>query len=447
MSLRRQLLLALLAVVLAAGVLASAATYYSARSEITGLLDEELRQVALSLREHALLDLSALGAATPDLERSVVVQIWDRNGLVFYLSNAETPLPLSQRPGFSTLSHEGREWRMYTLRAGAQTIQAAQPSAERNTRAATAALRVLLPVLGALPLIGVLVWLVLERGLAPLARVAEAVRLRHAAALEPLPAAGLPEEIAPLVAALNNLLARLGDALAAQRRFASDAAHELRTPLTALALQIQLVGRARGEAERNAAIARLDERLKRATRVVEQLLLLARLEPEATQQPPKPVALAPLARSVAADAAPLAAQKGVALEVTRAEAVAVSGAEDALRILAANLVDNAIRYTPSGGRVEVRAFQERDSAVLEVADDGIGIPAAERARVFDRFYRGAGAEGAGSGLGLAIARQVAELHDGCIELGDGLGGRGLRVRFVAPLSGSQARAASSLISI
>jgi signal transduction histidine kinase len=430
-SLRRQLLAALLAVVLAAGLLASGATYYFARAEITGLLDEELRQVAHSLREHAVLDLGALRSGSYDVERRVVVQIWDRDGFTFYLSNAATPLPLAGRAGFSTIEHEGREWRMYTLHAGAQTIQAAQSAAERTERAAAAALRVLLPVLGAMPLLALLVWLVLERGLAPLARVTSAVRSRHAAALEPLPDAALPEEIAPLVSALNHLLARLDQALAAQRRFAADAAHELRTPLTALALQIQLLGRARGDDERAAALARLDERVKRATRVVEQLLLLARLEPEAAQTQPARVALDALARVLVAEAAALAAQKGAAVEIAHAEAVSVTGTEDALRILGANLVDNAIRH---GRRVEVRVYQDGPSAVLEVADDGPGIPPAERERVFDRFYRGADAQGAGSGLGLAIARQVAELHGGRIELADGLAGRGLRARFVMPAS-------------
>ncbi len=390
--------------------------------------------MALSLREHAVLDLSRLPSAGEDFERRVVVQIWDRFGFRFYLSNAATPLPLSERPGYSTLEHEGREWRMFTLHSGAQIIQAAQSTALRTERAAAAALRVLLPVLGAMPLLAVLIWLVLERGFAPLSRLTRALRARHAAALEPLPATGVPAEIAPLVAALNSLLARLGEAFAAQRRFAGDAAHELRTPLTALALQIQLVKRARSDEERAAAVSRLDERVKRATRVVEQLLVLARLEPEAAQKPPQPLALDGVARAVVADFASVAAQKPVALALTRADRVQAAGDEDALRMLAANLLDNAIRYTPAHGHIEVSVRREGGCAVLEVADDGPGIPPAERERVFDRFYRGAQVDAAGSGLGLAIARQAAELHQGRIELGAGLGGRGLSARFVMPAS-------------
>lgn len=410
--------------------MASAATYYSARAEVGALLDEELRQVALSLREHAVVDLGRFAPSGEDFDRRVVVQIWDRYGITVYLSNARTPLPLSVTPGYSTITHEGREWRMFSLREGAQTIQAAQSTAMRTERAQAAALRVLVPVLAVLPLLALFIWFILERGFAPLARLTREVRARHAAALEPLAIERLPEEIAPVVGALNNLLAQLGDAFATQRRFAADAAHELRTPLTALALQIQLVERARSDEERATAIARLKERAQRAARIVQQLLVMARLEPEAADQPPRKVALDELARSVTTELAPLAAAKPLTLTVTRAEPASVSGVEDALRLLITNLIDNAIRYTPAGGRVEVAVWREDRSVILDVSDNGPGIPTAERDRVFDRFYRGAGLDSAGSGLGLAIVRQVAALHGGRVELSEGPDGRGLSARFI-----------------
>lgn len=430
MSLRRRLLVTLLGALLLAGLVASAATYYSARAEVDALLDEELRQVALSMREHAVLDLGRLAPSAEDFDRRVVVQIWDRFGITVYLSNARTPLPLTVTPGYSTISHEGREWRMFTLREGTRTIQAAQSTAMRTERATAAAARVLVPVVAALPLLALLIWLVLDQGLAPLARVARDVRQRHAAALEPLAADRLPEEIAPLVAALNNLLLRLEAAFGAQRRFAADAAHELRTPLTALALQIQLVERARTDEERATAVARLRERAQRAERIVQQLLIMARLEPEAAEQPAQAVMLDAIARSVVAELAPLAAAKPVALAASRVEPATVTGVEDTMRLLATNLVDNAIRYTHAGGRIEVAVWREGASAILQVSDDGPGIPMSERDRVFDRFYRGAGLDSNGSGLGLAIARQVAELHGGRIELSEGLDGRGLSARFI-----------------
>jgi two-component system OmpR family sensor kinase len=435
-SLRRRLLFALLGAVLLAGLAASGATYYAARREVQALLDEELREVALSMREHALLDLSPLGPLPREGARRVVVQIWDRHGFVSYLSNARTPLPLARQPGYSNIFHEGREWRMYTARFGAQVVQAAQATDERTQLAAAAAVRVLVPVLAALPFLGLLVWFVLERGFAPLERIARAVRARDVIALEALPVERVPREVEPLIHALNSLLERLRQAFELQRRFASDAAHELRTPLTALGLQIQLLERARTDEERAQGIARLKQRAKRAERVVQQLLAMARLEPEAVQQPATPVELDILARSLIEELAPVAAQKGVALCLGRLEAARIVGVEDALRLLAANLVDNAIRYGRPGGRVELSAWREGARAILQVCDDGPGIAPAERERVFDRFYRGAEVDSevdaSGSGLGLAIVRQVARLHDARVELADGLHGRGLCARFIAP---------------
>jgi signal transduction histidine kinase len=431
-SLRQRLLVALLGALLLVGVLASAATYLSARSEINSLLDEELRQVALSLRDHAVLDLSRLTRGGADSRQRVVVQIWDPTGVALYLSNTGAPLPLVRTQGFVTLSHEGREWRVFTTTMGLQTIQVGQPIALRRELATDVALRILIPILAALPLFGVLIWLMVGHGLAPVARLARTIASRSATSLASLPADRLPEEVAPLVASLNGLLARLEKSFGLQLRFAADAAHELRTPLTALGLQIQLLERAKTEAEHAGAVARLREGVKRATRLVEQLLVMARLEPDAADQPADRVELGALANSVATDFTPLAESRGVTLDVDAEEEVATLGSEDALRILLSNLVDNAIRYAIPGGSIVVRVSSAAGDSTLEVADDGPGIPESERPRVFDRFYRVAGTEQPGSGLGLAIVRQVADLHRARVELGAGLGGAGLAVRVRFP---------------
>jgi signal transduction histidine kinase len=428
-SLRARLVVALIGALLAAGAAASWLTYRSAHAEVNALLDEELRQVALSVREYAVLDLTRLGAARVDPEHRVMVQVWEVAGGVVYLSNARTPLPLAARPGYATFSHEGREWRTYTVFMGPRAVQTAQPTALRTGLAAQAALRILVPVLAVIPLLALVVWLVVGRALGPLSGVAQTLARRSPTSLEPLAAQGLPEEVAPLVASLNGLLQRLGTAFGMQRRFAADAAHELRTPLTALGLQIQLLERAPDDAARAAAIARLKDGVKRATRLVQQLLTLARLEPDAAEQRFAPLALAAVARRAAADLAPLAEAKPVTLAVETDDAVQVNGADVSLAILAANLVDNAIRYALPQGRVVVRARRDGTDALLEVADDGPGIAPDERDRVFDRFYRGAGTEAPGSGLGLAIARQIAELHGGRMEIGAGLDGRGVAVRL------------------
>jgi signal transduction histidine kinase len=227
------------------------------------------------------------------------------------------------------------------------------------------------------------------------------------------------------------MLERLGHAFDGQRAFVADAAHELRSPLTALKLQAQLVRRAPDEAARAAAIDALVAGVDRATRLVEQLLTLARQEPGAAATPLQNVVLAPLARQVLADAAPLAQARGSTLALQADEQATLQGDPAALAVLLRNLVDNALRYTPAGGRVEVAVVRDGAAVQLRVDDSGPGIPAAERERVFERFVRGSSAAPeTGSGLGLAIVRSIALRHGAMLRLMDSpLGGLRVQLRF------------------
>jgi two-component system OmpR family sensor kinase len=323
---------------------------------------------------------------------------------------------------------------VFSTLAGSQVVQVAQPMSARRELATSMALRTVVPLLLALPVLALLIWLTIARGLAPLDRVAAAVGRRSSALLEPLSESGLPREVQPLVGALNGLLGRLSQALAAQRSFIADAAHELRTPLTAVHLQAQLAERATDEAGRRAALADLKDGLERATRLVEQLLTLAREEPGVADRPPATVDLPALAREVVADLAPLAADKRIDLGLSADSPVQVRGDADALATLLSNLVDNALRYTPEAGRVDVGVASDGGRAVLSVRDSGPGIPEADRERVFDRFVRGS-VTGAvrGSGLGLSIVKRIAERHGADIAVGPGLEGAGvgISVRFPA----------------
>jgi two-component system OmpR family sensor kinase len=244
----------------------------------------------------------------------------------------------------------------------------------------------------------------------------------------------LPDEVRPLVHALNDLLGRLGHAIAVNKAFIADAAHELRTPLTALALQLQLAERAKDEAERAGAFATLKQGLARTTHLVEQLLTMAREEPGAAERRREPVDLGALAADVVAAHAALAQERQIDLGLAQRDAdVTIVGEPEPLRTLLANLVVNAVRYSPRGSRVDVSVLRTPDAAVLEVLDNGPGIPPEERERVFDRFYRRDQADVPGSGLGLSIVRSVAERHGARAELDGGPGGKGLRARVSFPL--------------
>jgi two-component system OmpR family sensor kinase len=423
-SIRRTLLIALLGAVAAVTLVAVLATYRIARQEIDDLFDYHLRQAALSVSGRALAGASGMGGG------DLVVEMWDPSGVRLYVSGPGAAPPPVAELGFSTVNGPTGGWRVYSTLIGNQVLEVAQPLKIREELAFTAVARTLAPLVLLLPLLAVVVWGIVGRSLRPLDRLAHAAQARTAAALDPFDASAVPEEAVPLVRSLNDLLARLKDSLAAQRAFVADAAHELRTPLAALKLQAQLA-RSADDSERANALADLEAGLDRATHVVRQLLTLARLEPGGEAPiAHAPVRLAELARQAVADHVLLAEENRVDLGVASVGEDAVTlGDAAALRTLLANLVDNAVRYTPAGGKVDVSAGTEEDRPFVEVADSGPGIPAAERERVFDRFYRQPGAPGAGSGLGLAIVKAIAERHGASVFLRDSVSG-GLTVRVL-----------------
>jgi two-component system OmpR family sensor kinase len=285
------------------------------------------------------------------------------------------------------------------------------------------------------PLLGPMIWFGVGRGLSPLDSMSRALGKRRPDALAPLAERGLPDELKPLAASVNALLARLDAALGAQRRFTADAAHELRTPLAALKLQLDVARRVGDDPARTAAYDDLDEGVARASHLVDQLLTLARVEPEALAAHAADCDLVALAKEAIVARGALAAAKRIDLGLARESPATVRGDAASLAILLSNLLDNALRYTPEGGRVDV--FVERGdegTAILTVADTGPGIPADERERVFDRCYRGVGAGATGSGLGLSIVKRIADAHGATLALDAPAEGTGLvaSVRFPAP---------------
>lgn len=438
-SLRSTLLLWLLTVVVLASAVQATILYRVTLNETEELFDYHIQQLALSLRDQVLHE-SPVGVVVPEdeSEYDFVVQIWGLNGERLYRSRPGSTLPNEAILGFSNVRTPEGEWRMFSIRLRDRVIQVAQPMGVRSEMALAISLRTLTPLLLIVPLLALAIWLAVGRALRPIEDIATAVERRHAASLDPLPEERLPEEIAPLVSALNRLLARLTQSISAQQAFIGDAAHELRSPLTALRLQAQLVARAHDDKARESAAAILVAGIDRATRLVEQLLTLARSEPDAGVRKSDPVRLDELVLDAVAQHADIAHNRRIDLGVREAEPLSVSGDADSLRILLRNLMDNAIRHTPQGGRIDASVLARNGCTVIEVADSGPGIPAEERGRVLDRFYRRPGNEAPGSGLGLAIVKAIAERHGATVDLADAPGG-GLAVRIIftrAPASES-----------
>jgi len=439
-SIRRRLLVWLLSG-LTLGVAATGLRiYFQTLDEADQLFDYHLKSLASSLPNEAFRPELPTRPDLSDVEQGdFVLQIWDQSGVQLYFSHPSSHLPDRAELGYSTVVTERGPWRVYSMLAGDTVVQVAQPMNVRRGLAAGMALRAVMPLLLLLPVLGALIWLTVGHGLRPLRRLTSAVGQRTAASLEPLPDAGLPLEIRPLVSALNDLLARLGRALDSQKAFVADAAHELRTPLAALQLQLQLAERAKTDAARKSAFDDLREGLARASQAVQQLLTLARQEQSGAEPGFATVSLAKVAREAVAAHDPLAAQKEIDLGVSHDEPVTVAGDFEALRTLAGNLIENAIRYTPRAGTVNVAVRGENGRAVLEVVDTGPGIPESHRQRVFDRFYRMEGSEGPGTGLGLAIVRNIADRHGASVTLADRTEGPGLRVLVRFPRASARSR--------
>jgi two-component system OmpR family sensor kinase len=433
-SLRTSLLVWLLGGVLLVGVAGGFVVYRNALAEADGFFDYHLKETALFLRDQPVEYQFPTPIPPSDIAYDFVVQIWTIDGRRIYIGPEQAVLPNSTALGYSTVNTSVGQWRVYGTVSPTKVVQVAQPMSVRRREAAQLALRTLAPFALLVPLLGLLVWFAVGHALQPLQRLAKAVKARRVNELEPLSDERLPEEVRPLVGSLNDLLGRLTAALERERAFMADAAHELRTPLTALHLQLGTLARAATEGERTEAMGKLSEGVQRAIRLLEQMLALARQEPRA-----EPVrtrfALDELAREVVAELVPLADARRIDLGMSEAQAVLVQGERDAVATLVRNLVDNAVRYTPPGGRVDVsveRSATVPAQALVRVVDNGPGIALEERERVFDRFYRRPGTAAPGSGLGMAIVKAIAQAHGAAVVLDSGESGRGLIVTVSFP---------------
>lgn len=432
-SIKQRLLISLLMATALAWLATLILSYQDTRHELDELLDAHLAQSASLL-------IAQIGHEADDIEiehapqlhrysRSVAFQVWHRGRKLLLHSAGAPNTPLSpKREGFSDNTVDGRSWRVFSTwdTSGRYMIQVAERREARDELSETMAKNMLLPVLITLPILGLLIWFGVARGLRPLDTLSREVAQRRPDNMAVLDTGEVPIEVLPLVQDLNRLFERVGESLDKERRFTADAAHELRTPLAAIKTQAQVARASMDADERQQALNAVIAGCDRATRLVEQLLTLARLEPEHFRTGEQ-CGLRALSQQVIAELAPVAVSKNIELQLAADNEVSVRGVPALIEILMRNLIDNAIRYSPPGSEVRVSIVAAADGAVFSVNDQGPGVPEEAKTRIWDRFYRVLGTGESGSGLGLSIVSRIADLHGAATAVTTGDDGLGLRV--------------------
>ena len=457
-SIRRRLLFTLLLTISLVSGVTLLLSYYDAHNEVQELFDAQLAQSAKVLQVllmpkllqgdpqqlQPLLRLSEdlpvvlegegeTGAYGHEYERKLAFQVWDskKNLLLKSASAPKEPLSVTgleaHNRGYSDEYVQDSLWRVFKLwdKQERFLIQVAERYDVRDELTNDISSRLIAPAVLALPILGIMIWIGVGRGLAPVQHVADEVMRRDPHNLQPMVVGPVPAEIRPLVTELNELFEQLRHAFERERRFTDDAAHELRTPLASLKTQAQVALRATDEAQKQQALRQVISGVDRAAHLLEQMLTLARINPESNELKQEEIFLHALAADVIAHIAPAALSKKIVLELTGDRHSVVKAHAISLSVLIRNLVDNAVRYTPEGGKVNIDVSKQGPNTVLTVTDTGPGISGELQQRVFDRFYRVMGNHTQGCGLGLAIVKQIADLFNIAVELKNNDPGPGL----------------------
>ena len=451
-SLQARLLALVLVLVTIVWLGAAIMTWLDARHQLDELLDGHLAQAAALLvvqQTRPNDDHSDDIADAPTLHKyapKVAFQVFHEGQLLMRSANAGAAPMSAHTSGFATVrlgeaNDKDAEWRVFATRGGESEVQVyVGEQTETRNEILWAVLRgVLLPLLFALPLLALLLWWAVRQGLAPLRQLSQVLGQRQAQALEPVILPDVPFEIKPLVESLNALFGRIDTMVASERRFTADAAHELRTPIAAIRAQAQVaLGAGTDTAQRDHALRVTLAGCDRATRLVEQLLTLARLESSAATPPvvttaPATVNLSAVAQRMAAELAPAALARHQLLTLDAPAAFMIAGNDLLVGVLVRNLIDNALRYSPDGARIEVAVTAQSDQTILRVEDSGPGMTDAQIARLGERFYRVLGNEQPGSGLGWSIIKRIADALGAQVQISrsNHLGGLSVMVRWPA----------------
>lgn len=461
-SIRRFLLVYILIAIAVITSLSAVGDYYLSREDIRSHMDALLEQMGLSFAVIIANNINSNDIQELESELSLIqnqnqylfylndprsqnaffnqgkyyFQLWDDRGKLLLYSVKANHLNLDVTPiGFSDREINGEDWRVFKIHDNKRHINfiVGEKYNIRNQLLHRIALNNFYVMLLTYPLSGILIWFIVGWGFKSLRRITNEVSNRAPSYLEPVDSLNAPIEIKPLIDELNHLFARLREAFEREKRFAADAAHELRTPLAALKTQAQIVLKISDESEKRLLLENLITSVDRIVHIVQQLLTLSRLVPEAASiYDIVDMNLPKLTAEIIAQLVPMALEKEIDIELEAPQSnLTIKGNLTGISILIRNLVDNAIRYTPEKGQVKVEIQEEEKTIVLRVSDSGPGIPEDLRARVFERFYRVIGSNVSGSGLGLSIVQQIAELHHAEITLGISHLGKGLKfeVRF------------------
>jgi len=456
-SIRRRLLILLLLIISLVGGITLARSYLASTHEIEEVFDAELAQSARSLQAivlHNLKSIDYYAAQTlldydpgPDIkknrraghsyERKLAFQVWDApERLILHSSSAPiTPLsPDSMTPehrGFTDVVIEGVDWRVFSLwdHNNRYLIQIGEHRAIRNELVNKIVMQLFAPSFISIPVLALLIWFAIGRGLSPISRVVNEVIRREPDYLKSINIKSIPEEIYPLVQELNALFLRLEDAFIKERRFTDDAAHELRTPLAALKTQVQVALRAQNDEERDMALSHMLEGVDRATHLVHQMLTLARLGNADSQKNIKTIELHNFVQEVMAQLAPGALEKNIELTFSGDNKAYIKAQSTSLQILLGNIIDNAIKYSPRQGDITVMLTHHEAHIVLSIDDSGPGIQAEFQQQIFERYFRILGTKVDGCGLGLAIAQQCAERLNATIKIENSSQNGGLNVKI------------------
>lgn len=435
-SIRKKLLILTFAV-LAVGTLAmSVATYYTIRHEMDELYDKNMKQIAVMMsgtivQKGKTISERPYSNGYPRGEEEFLIQVW-RKGKLEYSSHPAANFPLQETLDKGVVFFEGKRWIYYAADYEGDIVQISQNLKHRREVVRETYQAVLIPILIQFPIMAFIVWLIIGYGFRPLENISALIKKRTASFLDPIPNSQVPAEISVLVDALNELLERLKLSLELQRQFTADAAHELRTPLTAVRLQLDLLQRAKTPQDQDEALKTLENGVSRSIRLVNQLLELARQEPENTLRSFSSTDLNALAVDALNDCKPLADNKNMTLLYEPSDKAIVMGDASSLSVMIGNLLNNAITYTRHGGMVLVKTSMPNDQVVLEIADNGVGIDQASRERIFDRFFRVTGTGTTGSGLGLSIVKNITDHHNIKVDVLDGLSGEGTCFRLTFP---------------